>query len=74
MGDWCPLIHRNHPKRGFMQAVKKGVSPQAITIDGSNVTSTYAGTVRLKGCIADSPVHVDSVIFVSVPHHMRRAR
>lgn len=73
-GGWCPLIQGNHAARGFTRAVEQGVSTQAIAIDGSRVTSTYTEVVKLKEFIDQSQVPIHSVIVVSAPHHMRRAR
>ena len=73
-GSRCPPIQGNHAEHGKERAIEQGVLPQAIAIDGSDVTSTYAEAVRLKEFISDSPIPVDSVIIVSDPHHMWRAR
>jgi uncharacterized SAM-binding protein YcdF (DUF218 family) len=48
--------------------------PQAVAIDGSEVTSTYIEAVRLREFIVHIPTPIDSVINVSDPQHMRRAR
>ena len=73
-GGWCPNIQGNHAKRGQERAVAQGIQPQAIAIDGSEVTSTYAEAERLKAFIGESPVPIESVIVVSDPFHMRRAQ
>jgi len=52
----------------------KGIPLEAIATDDSNVTSTYSEIVRLKEFIGKSQVPIRSVIVVSDPHHMRRAR
>ena len=73
-GGWCPIIDGNHAERGKERALQQGVSLEAIAIDGSWVTSTYSEAVKLQAFIADSPVPIRSVIVVSDPYHMRRAR
>jgi uncharacterized SAM-binding protein YcdF (DUF218 family) len=50
------------------------VSPAAIAIDDTDVTSTYSEVVRLKEFIAKSSVSIKSAIVVSDPYHIRRAR
>ena len=54
--------------------LSKVFQPQSIGSDGSEVTSTYAETVRLRDFIDLSATPVRSVIVVSDPYHMRRAR
>jgi uncharacterized SAM-binding protein YcdF (DUF218 family) len=73
-GGWCPPIQGNHAEHAEARSIEQGVPPQAIAIDGFDVTSTYGEAVRLKEFIADSPVPVHSVIIVSDSLHMRRAR
>jgi uncharacterized SAM-binding protein YcdF (DUF218 family) len=73
-GGWCPVIQGNHAERGKERALEQGVPPQAIATDGSPVNSTYSEAVRLKEFIAESEAPIQSVIVVSDPHHMRRAR
>jgi uncharacterized SAM-binding protein YcdF (DUF218 family) len=46
----------------------------AIAMDDSSITSTYMEAERLKEWIAHRPYPVQSVILVSDPFHMRRAR
>ncbi len=43
-------------------------------MEDSEVTSTYSEVVRFKEFIAQTQVPTHSVIVVSDPHHMRRAR
>ena len=52
----------------------QGIPPDNIALDDSEVTSTYGEVVRLREFIALSATHVRSVIVVSDPYHMRRAR
>lgn len=73
-GGWCPDIQGVHAERGEERALAQGILPQAIAIDGSEVQSTYSEALRLKAYLDQSPVPVHSVIIVSDPHHMRRAR
>jgi capsular exopolysaccharide synthesis family protein len=73
-GGWCPQIQGIHAERGRERAIAQGVPPQAIATDGYQVTSTYEEAERLKIYIAQSQAPIRSVIIVSDPHHMRRAR
>jgi len=73
-GGWCPLYNENHGRRAKELAFDQGMPLEAIAIDDSKVTSTYAEVVKLKEFIAQSQVPIRSVIVVSDPHHMRRAR
>ena len=72
-GGWCPT-HGYHGERGRSRAVEQGVPREATAIDDSPVTSTYSETVRLKEWIAANQGSIRSVIVVSDPYHMRRAR
>ncbi len=73
-GGWCPLHNENHGQRGKERALKQGIPLEAISLNDSKITSTYSEVVRLKEFIAQSQAPIDSVIVVSDPHHMRRAR
>jgi uncharacterized SAM-binding protein YcdF (DUF218 family) len=73
-GTWCQRHQVNHAEHGKERAIERGVPTQAIAIDRSPVTSTYSETVKLKEFIAESQTPIHSVIVVSDPHHMRRAR
>jgi len=73
-GGWCIFHNLYHGQHGRDLALEQGVPPEAIAIDDTNVTSTYSEAVRLKEFIATSTVPVKSVIVVSDPFHMRRAR
>lgn len=55
-------------------AEREGIPKQAISVDSTEVTSTYDEAVRLKAFIEQSREPVRSVILVSDPHHMRRMR
>jgi len=56
------------------RAIRQGVLPEAITADGSPVTSTYSEAVRLQAFIAQSETPIRSVIVVSDAYHMRRTK
>jgi uncharacterized SAM-binding protein YcdF (DUF218 family) len=73
-GGWCTFHHLYHGQHGRELALEQGVPPEAIAIDESQVTSTYAEVVQLKEFITQSQAPVRSVIVVSDPYHMRRAR
>jgi uncharacterized SAM-binding protein YcdF (DUF218 family) len=73
-GGWCLFHNENHGERGKRRALELGIPLASIAIDDTPVTSTYSEVVRLKEFIAQSRVPVHSVIVVSDPHHMRRAR
>lgn len=73
-GGWCDIHGYNHGQHGAERAAAQGLPAGSVAIDDAPVTSTYAEAVRLKEFIAHSPVTVHSVIVVSDPYHMRRAR
>jgi uncharacterized SAM-binding protein YcdF (DUF218 family) len=73
-GGWCKEIQGDHAWRGRTLAVAAGVPEAAVVGDADAVHSTYAEAVRLRAFIAGSPVPIRSVIVVSDPFHMRRAR
>jgi uncharacterized SAM-binding protein YcdF (DUF218 family) len=73
-GGWCYFHNYYHGQHGKERALEQDVPPEAIAIDDSRVTSTYAEVVRLKEFITHSQAPVHSVIVVSDPFHMRRAR
>ncbi len=73
-GGWCTFHGYYHGQHGVERAEAQGIERQSIVIDESPVTSTYAEAVLLKEFIARSPTAVRSVIVVSDPPHMRRAR
>lgn len=73
-GGWCTSHNLYHGQQGRKLALEQGVPQEAIAFDDSQVTSTYAEVVQLKEFITQSQVPVRSVIVVSDPFHMRRAR
>jgi uncharacterized SAM-binding protein YcdF (DUF218 family) len=73
-GGWCIYHKYNHGEHAKQLGIEKGVPFDAIAVDDSTVTSTYSEAQVLKDFIGENPNPVDSVIVVSDPHHMRRAR
>lgn len=73
-GGWCDTIQADHGQYGRQRAIDQGVPPEAIVADSAPVTSTYSEVVRLREWIAARQVPVRSVVVVSDPYHMRRAR
>ena len=73
-GGWCDIHHYWHGEHARERALAQGVPLDAIVIDDSKVLSTYMEAERLKEWISTSPEPVRSVIVVSDPFHMRRAR
>jgi uncharacterized SAM-binding protein YcdF (DUF218 family) len=73
-GGWCSSHGHYHGRHGQEYALEQGIPVGAIAFDDSEVMSTYAEVVRLKEFITHSPAPVRSVIVVSDPYHMRRAR
>ncbi len=73
-GGWCTTHDYYHGQHGKELAMAQGVPEYAVAIDETGVTSTYAEAIRLKELIAQSPTPIQSVIVVSDPYHMRRAR
>jgi uncharacterized SAM-binding protein YcdF (DUF218 family) len=73
-GGWCQVHGYYHGEHGKQLALSQGVPQEAIAFDDSSVTSTYSETVRLNAWMDQRPVPVRSVIVVSDPFHMRRAR
>jgi uncharacterized SAM-binding protein YcdF (DUF218 family) len=73
-GGWCSKHKVNHSEHGKERAIEQGVPSEAIAIDGTEITSTYSEAVRLKEFITENPIPIRSVIVVSDPYHMRRAR
>jgi len=73
-GGWCTSHNYNHGEHARQLALDQGVPVDAIAFDDSVVTSTYSEAERLKVFIDENPNSIESVIVVSDPHHMRRAR
>jgi uncharacterized SAM-binding protein YcdF (DUF218 family) len=73
-GGWCDFHHYNHGQHGMERALDQGVPAQAIAYDDTHVISTYDEALRLKAYMDESQSPIQSVIVVSDPFHMRRAR
>ncbi|PWB78993.1 MAG: hypothetical protein C3F08_07675 [Candidatus Methylomirabilota bacterium] len=73
-GGWCENHGYNHGEYGKARAIAQGVPQAAIAFDDSSVISTYMEAEKLRDWIARSATPVRSVIVVSDPFHMRRAR
>jgi uncharacterized SAM-binding protein YcdF (DUF218 family) len=73
-GGWCKKHQYDHGVHGQQISLAAGVPLDAIAFDDAAVTSTYMEAERLRGWILQSPYPVRSVIVVSDPLHMRRAR
>jgi uncharacterized SAM-binding protein YcdF (DUF218 family) len=73
-GGWCNHHKVNHAQHARELAIERGVQPQDIFTDEAALDSTYAEAERLKEFIMKSPSTIDSVLVVSDPHHMWRAR
>jgi uncharacterized SAM-binding protein YcdF (DUF218 family) len=73
-GGWCRFHNFFHGQHGRERALERGVPSKAIAIDDSPVTSTYSEVVRLKEFIDRGGRPLLSIIAVSDPYHMRRAR
>lgn len=73
-GGWCAEIQGVHADRSRQQSLEQGIPASAIGSDSYQVTSTYQEVERLKVWIDQSQIPIRSIIVVSDPHHMRRAR
>ena len=73
-GGWCETHQFYHGQHARDLALQYGIPSETIVYDDSRVTSTYSEVERLREYIALSPSLARSVIVVSDPHHMRRAR
>jgi len=73
-GGWCDIHHYWHGEHAKERSLAQGVPLDAIVIDDSKVLSTYMEAEKLKELMTKSPDPVRSVIVVSDPFHMRRAR
>lgn len=73
-GGWCSIHNYDHGEHGKELAMEQGVPAQALADDDARVTSTYSEALRLKEWISQSQTPIHSVIVVSDPFHMRRAR
>jgi uncharacterized SAM-binding protein YcdF (DUF218 family) len=73
-GGWCVFHKYHHGRHGEERSMSQGVPSDAIAYDDSSVISTYMEAERLKEWIDRQPNPIRSVIVVSDPFHMRRAR
>jgi uncharacterized SAM-binding protein YcdF (DUF218 family) len=73
-GGWCNVHHDFHGERGKRLSLEMGIPENDVALDDTPVTSTYDEAVRLREFIEESGHTIRSVIVVSDPHHMRRAR
>jgi uncharacterized SAM-binding protein YcdF (DUF218 family) len=73
-GGWCTFHNYYHGHHGQEVSLAQGVARDAVAYDETTVTSTYTEAERLKEWISLSLRPVRSVIVVSDPFHMRRAR
>jgi uncharacterized SAM-binding protein YcdF (DUF218 family) len=73
-GGWCETHHYYHGEHAKARSLAQDIPTNAIAFDDSSVTSTYLEAEKLKEWMAHSPTPIHSVIVVSDPFHMRRAR
>jgi uncharacterized SAM-binding protein YcdF (DUF218 family) len=73
-GGWCTFHHHYHGEFSKRRALAQGIPLEAIATDDTHVTSTYSEILRLKEFIRKSGLPIHSLIVVSDPYHMRRAR
>jgi uncharacterized SAM-binding protein YcdF (DUF218 family) len=73
-GGWCTSHEYYHGEHGMQEALARGVPQEAIAYDDSTVTSTYDEVEVLKAWIDNNLTTINTVIVVSDPFHMRRAR
>ncbi|HLO14541.1 MAG TPA: YdcF family protein [Anaerolineales bacterium] len=73
-GGWCESHLYGHGARAREKALARGVPLDVIASDDATVMSTYMEAERLKEWIASRASPVKSIIVVSDPFHMRRAR
>lgn len=68
-----PLVDTTYSRLAQQYAIAKGVRSEDVLPHESRATSTYEEALELKAFL-ESGVQVKSVIIVSSPYHMRRAR
>jgi uncharacterized SAM-binding protein YcdF (DUF218 family) len=73
-GGWCKPHQYDHGQHAQAVSLARGVPSPAIATDDAPVKSTYMEIERLREWIAHRPAPVHSVMVVSDPFHMRRAR
>ncbi len=73
-GGWCNIHLYGHGAHAREKALAQGLPLDVIVSNDSEVMSTYMEAERLKEWIASNSSPVQSIIVVSDPFHMRRAR
>ncbi len=73
-GGWCDIHLYEHGMHAREKALVQGLPLDSIASDDSAVMSTYMEAEGLKEWIARNASPVRSIIVVSDPFHMRRAR
>jgi uncharacterized SAM-binding protein YcdF (DUF218 family) len=73
-GGFCKFHGYLHGEHGQQLAIKEGIPPEVIAFDDSSVISTFDEAVILKAWMDQNSETVSSIIVVSDPFHMRRAR
>lgn len=73
-GGWCDIHLYEHGAHAREKALAQGLPLDSIASDELAVMSTYMEAERLKEWIEKNPSTVKSIIVVSDPFHMRRAR
>jgi len=73
-GGWCTFHKYNHGEHGMQLALSQGVPPEAIAFDDSPVLSTYDEAILFKKYLDKNLPASQTIIVVSDPFHMRRAR
>ncbi len=73
-GGWCTFHGYYHGAHALQLALEAGIPRQAIAYDDSKVLSTYDEALLLAKYLAESHPDYRSMMVVSDPFHMRRAR
>ena len=73
-GGWCSQHGYFHGEHGMQLALDAGVPQADLAYDDSTVMSTYDETLLLQNYLDTLQPPAQSIIVVSDPFHMRRAR
>jgi len=73
-GGWCTQHGYYHGEHGLQIALAEGIPVEDIAYDDTAVLSTFDETILLKNYLDSNLPSAQSVIVVSDPFHMRRAR
>lgn len=73
-GGWCKGHGYFHGEHARQLAIEAGIPPEAVAFDDSNVLSTYDEVLLLKKYLADHQSTYRTIMVVSDPFHMRRAK